>query len=366
VAGSFRRGRETVGDLDILVTSVDPTRAFDVFSSLPEVKEVRLRGGTKETVLLRNGLQVDLRVVEPAAFGAALVYFTGSKDHNVQIRSLAKDKGLRVNEYGVLRGEERIAGATEEDVYAALGLAWVPPELREARGEVEAAAKGPLPPIVAESDVRGDLHVHLPPEADAAAVDRLVEAAHGRGLAYLGVVVEWVDPGGDSHALSSSARHRLRAASAPQLRIFEVHEVAPSGPVSSAAPPADWFVVRPTAQARLPPPEPPSVRVVLVAHRGAADAGDLRTGAAWSDYARKAGAAVEVGPGAERLDSTWARQARETGLRLALPTGVAEPPDSPTGPIALKFARRAGAAKAEVANAASRPPISGGKKGTAE
>ncbi len=138
VAGSFRRGRETVGDLDILVTSDDPTRAFDVFSALPEVKEVRLRGGTKETVLLRNGLQVDLRVVEPASFGAALVYFTGSKDHNVQIRSLAKDRGLRVNEYGVLRGEERIAGRTEEEVYASLGLAWITP--RYPRPRCRAAA----------------------------------------------------------------------------------------------------------------------------------------------------------------------------------------------------------------------------------
>ena len=127
IAGSFRRGRETVGDLDVLVTSEAPEAVFDAFSKLPEVREVRLRGGTKETVVLSNGLQVDLRVVEPEAFGAALQYFTGSKDHNVRLRSLARDRGLKVNEYGVFRGDDRVAGRTEAEVYAALGLAWIPP-----------------------------------------------------------------------------------------------------------------------------------------------------------------------------------------------------------------------------------------------
>ena len=129
VAGSFRRRRETVGDLDILVTSEEPERVFDAFSALPEVREVRLRGGTKETVVLTNGLQVDLRVVEPVAFGAALQYFTGSKDHNVHLRSIARDRGLKINEYGVFRGEERVGGRTEEEVYETLGLPWIPPEL---------------------------------------------------------------------------------------------------------------------------------------------------------------------------------------------------------------------------------------------
>ncbi len=143
VAGSFRRGRETVGDLDVLVTSREPTRAFDVFSALPEVREVRLRGSTKETVILTNGLQVDLRVVDPGSFGAALQYFTGSKDHNVLVRTLAKDAGLRVNEYGVYRGEQRVAGATEEEVYAALGLAWIPPSSGRPAGRWRRRARGP-------------------------------------------------------------------------------------------------------------------------------------------------------------------------------------------------------------------------------
>jgi DNA polymerase/3'-5' exonuclease PolX len=365
VAGSFRRGRETVGDLDILVTSVDPTRAFDVFSALPEVKEVRLRGGTKETVLLQNGLQVDLRVVEPAAFGAALVYFTGSKDHNVQIRSLAKELGLRVNEYGVLRGEERVAGATEEEVYASLGLAWVPPELREARGEVDTAQQGPLPLLVEAPDLRGDLHVHLPPDADAATVDRLIASGSERSFAYLGAVVEGVDADGTPWSIPEAARRRLHTGSSAQLHLFSLGECSSAHlplPARAGPHPLDGWVVRPTDPTSPPPTGPPD-HVWVVAHRGAAEVADPNVAAAWGAFASRVGAVVEVGPGPERLDSTWARQARESGLRLALPTGVGEAADSPTGPVALKFARRAGALPKDVANASPRPPVSGSRLG---
>ncbi|EQD68226.1 phosphotransferase domain-containing protein, partial [mine drainage metagenome] len=209
IAGSFRRGRETVGDLDVLVASRDPERAFDVFSTLPDIREVRLRGGTKETAILARGLQVDLRVVDPSSFGAALQYFTGSKEHNVIVRTRARDAGLRVNEYGVFRGETRIAGATEEEVYAALGLAWIPPELREGRGEVDAATAGPLPALVTADDLRGDLHVHLEAAADAAAVERLLEEARRRGLAYLGLVAEGVTAP-DGRSASPNRRWRRR------------------------------------------------------------------------------------------------------------------------------------------------------------
>lgn len=367
VAGSFRRGRETVGDLDILVTSDDPARAFDVFSSLPEVREVRLRGGTKETVVLRSGLQVDLRVVEPASFGAALIYFTGSKDHNVQIRSLAKERGLRVNEYGVLRGEERVAGRTEEEVYAALGLAWIPPELREARGEVDAASRGPMPPLVAGADLRGDLHVHLPPDADAAAVDRLVRAGRERGLSYLGVVVGGVDAEGIGFSLPELLPRQLRAASSPQLRLFSVREIdlaGRGGSRSTDGSGADWYVVRPSSRSPAPLPSAHAPeRVALVAHRGAGGSPKEETMAGWTAFARSTGASVEVGPGADRLDSNGARHSLEVGLALAIPTAVAEPVDSPTGPVALRFARRAGALPVEVRNADGRPPFNREKLG---
>ncbi|MCI4364739.1 MAG: helix-hairpin-helix domain-containing protein [Thermoplasmata archaeon] len=369
VAGSFRRGRETVGDLDLLVTSVDPTRAFDVFSSLPEVREVRLRGATKETVLLTNGLQVDLRVVEPAAFGAALQYFTGSKDHNVIVRSLAKERGLRVNEYGVYRGDERLAGRTEEEVYAALGLAWIPPELREARGEVDLAAQGPLPPLVSESALRGDLHVHLAPDAEAASVEPLVTSARARGLAYLGLVAEGLDDHGRPFTLPSKTQERLRKAAGPKLRLHLVREVdVPSGPTSAGREVFDWTVLRPTSRAPNPPPA--SVgrawSLAVVAHVGSRDPAGAEAARAWIQFARAVGTAVEVGPGPERLDSTWARSALETGLSLALPTGVEEPTGSPTGPIALRFARRAGAGPGQVRNADPHAPVSGGRKAAAD
>ncbi|HTS33751.1 MAG TPA: helix-hairpin-helix domain-containing protein [Thermoplasmata archaeon] len=353
IAGSFRRGRETVGDLDILVTSHDPTRAFDVFSALPEVREVRLRGGTKETVVLTNGLQVDVRVVEPASFGAALQYFTGSKDHNVVVRTLAKDAGLRVNEYGVFRGEERVAGTTEEEVYGALGLAWIPPELREGRGEVEAARKGPLPPLVEERDLRGDLHVHLPPGAGSAELDRLLGEARRRGYAYVGVVSEGVSEEGKPFRLPDPLVVQAGKASTPRFRVFRVAEVdGPPAEGESAPVGVDLVVRRPTGRRPGPPeggedPRPPA----LVAHLGGGGTDAVPTVRVWIAYAAAVGAAVEVGPGSERLDSTWARTAREQGVRLAVPTGLLSAEEDPTRPVALAFARRAGATVADVVNA---------------
>ena len=351
VAGSFRRGRETVGDLDVLVTSRDPARAFDLFSALPEVREVRLRGSTKETVVLKNGLQVDLRVVEPEAFGAALQYFTGSKDHNVLVRTLAKDAGLRVNEYGVYRGEERVAGTTEEDVYRALGLAWIPPELREARGEVEAARAGPLPPLVDDAALRGDLHVHLGPDADGARVDALLAEARRRTYAYLGVVVAGVDGDGHDFQLSPSVLERLRAASSAKMRVFRWHE-GDRAPATGAARAWDGFVLRPTSRALAPPSGPlPPGSVPLLTHLGVPDPASTARAREWLASAARRGAAVEVGPGPDRLDSTWARTTLEQRVRLLVPTGLGAPADDPTRPVALAWARRAGATPKDVLNA---------------
>ena len=349
VAGSFRRGRETVGDLDVLVTSNDPERVFETFSHLPEVRDIKLRGGTKETVVLTHGLQVDLRVVEPAAFGAALQYFTGSKDHNVRLRSLARDRGLKVNEYGVFRGDERISGRTEQEVYAALELAWIPPELREDRGEIEAAGKGPLPPLVASSDLVGELHCHLPPTVNERDVDRLLRSARSHRLAYLGVVVAGTGADGAPFSLPASVLERLRSSSSRDLVVGRAVEV-PEGDAAAA-----WTRLRPDyaiVRATVSEPDPPKsssgqYSVALVAHVG----GEER-GRRWVAWARSAGAAVEVGPGPERLDSTGARTARESGVSLAVPTGVDRPDDDPTTAVALGFARRAGAGPSEVRNAA--------------
>ena len=351
-AGSLRRRRETVGDLDILVASDDPEKVFELFSALPEVRDVKMRGGTKETVVLVGGLQVDLRVVEPTAFGAALQYFTGSKDHNVHLRSIARDRGLKINEYGVFRGEERVGGRTEEEVYATLGLPWIPPEIREDQGEIEAAAQGRLPRLLEESDLLGDLHVHLPPSPSTTDLDRFVTDARQRGYAYVGVVVGGVAADGAPFSLPTETLESIESTRPKGLKVLYAVE---SGPASRSSPPlprkADYRI---WSAASTAPPTAPTARagppVRLVAHLGGGgETDDPRRG--WIEWAHRVGVAIEVGPGPERLDSTWARRAREAGTPLALPTGIGFPPGDPTRAIALGFARRAGAGPKDVANA---------------
>lgn len=165
IAGSARRRKETVGDIDLLVTSDEPEKVMDAFCTLPQVERVMQRGPTKASVRLALGLQADLRVVDDAVFGATLHYFTGSKEHNVALRTLAQTRGITINEYGVFKGTAEkkgklLASKTEADVYGALKMAVVPPELREDRGEVEAALKGELPALLEEDDLKGDLHMH--------------------------------------------------------------------------------------------------------------------------------------------------------------------------------------------------------------
>ncbi|MBM3219224.1 MAG: DNA polymerase/3'-5' exonuclease PolX [Candidatus Rokubacteria bacterium] len=187
IAGSLRRGRETVKDIDILVTSREPMRVMHTFTHLPSTAEVLGHGPTRATILHQEGLHVDLRVVEPEAFGAALQYFTGSKDHNVRVREIAVRKGLRLSEYGVFDEATgaRIAGATEDDVYAAVGLPWIPPELRENGGEIEAARAGALPALVTTADMRGDLHAHTDWSDGRHPLDTLIAAAEARGYEYI-------------------------------------------------------------------------------------------------------------------------------------------------------------------------------------
>ncbi len=187
LAGSYRRGRETVGDLDILVTSSNHAEVMDRFAEFESVADILARGDTKMSVRLLNGLQVDLRVVPGESFGAALQYFTGSKEHNVVLRGRAKAAGLKINEWGVFRGEQRIGGATEEEVYAALDLPWIPPELREARREFEWADAGNLPELITVDDIRGDLHMHTTATDGKATLEEMVAAAQARGLEYIAI-----------------------------------------------------------------------------------------------------------------------------------------------------------------------------------
>ncbi len=349
LAGSFRRGQETVGDLDLLATSTAPESVFDAFSKLPDVKAIRLRGPTKETVLLEHDLQVDLRVVEPAAFGAALQYFTGSKDHNVTLRTLARDRGLKINEYGVFRGEERVAGRTEEEVYAALGLAWIPPELRVDRGEIALAAKGPLPPLVEATDLVGELHLHLAPDATPADLERALRDAAERRYAYVGVVVAGVADDGTTFRLPEATARAL-ARAPPKVRVLRVVEVGPGGGASDLErTECDYRLIRPQGD-RAPATLAPDARAIVHLGFGEGDVSPDR-GAAWIEAARKGHLALEVGPGPGRLDSNWARTAREAGVALAVPTGVGAEDLDPTLPVGLAFARRAGALEKDVANA---------------
>ena len=187
VAGSYRRRRETVGDLDILVTCRDTAKVIQRFAAYPDVAEVVSKGTTRATVRLRGGLQVDLRAVEPAAYGAALLYFTGSKAHNLELRAMAQDRKLKLNEYGLFAGARRVAGKTEREIYSKLGLAWIPPELREARGEIALARARKLPKLVTLEEIRGDLQMHTTASDGKASLGEMADAARARGYRYIAI-----------------------------------------------------------------------------------------------------------------------------------------------------------------------------------
>ncbi|BCD62586.1 DNA polymerase [Nitratiruptor sp. YY08-26] len=187
VAGSFRRKKETVGDLDILATAKDFSEVIRHFVKYPKIKEVVSAGSTRSTVILQNDLQVDLRSVEDESYGSALHYFTGSKQHNIAVRKLAIELGLKVNEYGVFRGEQRIAGRTEEEVYKAVGLCYIEPELRENRGEIEACKAGKLPKLIEQKDIRGDLHMHTVYSDGKHTIEDMAKAAREMGYEYIAI-----------------------------------------------------------------------------------------------------------------------------------------------------------------------------------
>jgi DNA polymerase (family X) len=187
VAGSFRRRQETIGDLDVLVACRRVGPVMDRLAAYEAVAEVLARGKTKMTVRLRNGLQLDLRAVPEACYGAALQYFTGSKAHSILVRRRAQEHGLKINEYGVYRGPKRLAGRTEQEVYKTVGLPWIPPELREARGEIERALDHRLPKLLELEDLRGDLHMHTTATDGRASLEAMVAAAQQRGYDYIAI-----------------------------------------------------------------------------------------------------------------------------------------------------------------------------------
>ena len=189
-AGSLRRMRETVGDIDILATGKDGAKIIDYFTQFPGVTRTLAAGKTKGSVMIsaeKGERQVDLRIVDESEYGSALQYFTGSKAHNIKLRSLAKEMGLKISEYGVFRGEKKIAGTKEEEIYRTLNLAFIHPELREDRGEIELAAKNKLPRIVESTDIRGDLHVHSQYSDGSLSIEKIAESAKNLGYEYIAV-----------------------------------------------------------------------------------------------------------------------------------------------------------------------------------
>ena len=186
-AGSARRMKETIGDVDFLVISKNPSRVMDFFVSLPGIVRIWGKGTTKASVRMKEGFDMDIRVVPARSYGSALQYFTGSKEHNIAIRRIAMDKGLKLSEYGLFHGPKMIAGKTEEEIYKALGMEWIPPEMRENQGEIEAALAKKLPKIIDYKDIRGDLHCHSKWDGGRNTIEEMAQTARERGYQYIGI-----------------------------------------------------------------------------------------------------------------------------------------------------------------------------------
>jgi DNA polymerase (family 10) len=374
VAGSYRRRRETVGDLDVLVTCDDSAAVMDRFVHYGEVAEVVSRGETRATVRLRNGLQVDLRAVEPAAYGAALMYFTGSKAHNIELRKIAQERGYKLNEYGLFKGARRVAGRTEAEIYAKLGLDWIPPELREARGEIALAREHRLPVLVERRDIRADLQMHTNATDGQATLAEMAEAARALGYEYIAVT---------DHSRRVTMAHgldpkRLRAqwravdawnAAHPELTILKSVEldILESGKLDlpdDVLAEAD-YVVATVHYGTNQREEQITRRLVGAAEHPWVDAIGHPTGRllgrrepypldfdALARACAASGCFLELNGHPERMDlpDTLAAAARQHGVRFVLSTDSHQPGNLQFMRYAVDLARRAGLAAADIAN----------------
>ncbi|HZZ71221.1 MAG TPA: DNA polymerase/3'-5' exonuclease PolX [Pirellulales bacterium] len=384
-AGSYRRGRDTIGDLDFVATATDLTRVMDHFGNFPDVEKVIARGETKMSVRLVNGPQVDLRVVSTESFGAALQYFTGSKDHNVTLRGMAKSRGLKINEYGVFRlqGDEEtyLAGRTEADVYAALELPLFPPELREGRQEFDWAAAGTLPPLVETSDIVGDLHMHTHETDGSASLEEMVAAAQARGLKYIAItdhskrvsMANGLDETRLRRQWEKIDRLNETLADFVVLKGCEVDILERGGLdiQDEALAEADWIVVS-VHYGQKQPRDEITKRIVdalqnpyvsAIAHptgrilnRRKPYEVDLEAVFAAARANRKL-LEINANPARLDLDDVSAARAKQHGLRLVVSTDA----HSPTGLDCLRYgilqARRAGLTKDDVANTRSWPEL---------
>ncbi len=374
LAGSFRRRKETVGDLDLLVTGGDPERVMSAFAEHASVAEVLGRGETKCSVRLREGLQVDLRVVPEASFGAALLYFTGSKEHNIELRKLAIERGWSLNEYGLTHGEKVVAARTEESIYRALGLAWIPPELRESRGEIALAAADTLPELVTLEDLRADLHMHSTRSDGKASLDDMIAAAETRGYEYMAITEHSkalaMANGFDAARVRKSVKEveaaRERHPGITVLHGLEV-DILADGALDlddETLGLLDWVIVSIHSRFEMEP-EAATQRVLKAIANPYVHAMGHPTGRLIgsrepvpfdvervAEAAAKAGVAMEINASPDRLDLTdvHARLARDRGCRIVIDTDA----HSTAGLDQMRYgifqARRAGLTKADVLN----------------
>ena len=376
VAGSLRRMRETVKDVDILVTSTEPARVIETLTSLPSVTEVIARGDTKVSVRHQDGLQVDLRVVEPTAFGAALQYFTGSKDHNVRVRELAKRRGLTISEYGVFEEKSgtRVAGETEDEVYAAVGLPWIPPELRENTGEIDAARSGGLPELITADRIRGDLHAHTDWSDGHITLEKLVTAAEDRGYEYIAVSdhsrSDTIAGGLSIDELRAQVRQIRQLQASHRIRILAASECAILADGTMDFPDEvldELDVVLAAVHSRFKQTrEEMTTRIVralghpkvhILAHPsgrrlGSRDPYDVDMEAVFA-AARQHGKALEINASPERLDlaDVHARRAAELGIPIAINTDTHYLNNFDNLALGVAVARRAWIGPSQVLNA---------------
>lgn len=375
LAGSLRRRRDTIGDLDVLVATEAPEQVAEAFATLPQVREVIARGDTKCSVLLESGLQADLRVLALESYGAALHYFTGSQQHNIALRDRAKRRGLRVNEYGVFREADgtRLGGATEAEIFGAVGLPFIPPELRENHGEIEAAERGTLPVLVEQKDLRGDLHVHTSDSDGAADAEVMARAAAQIGLEYLAITDHskaMIMARGLDEARVTAQGEQLRALA----QLLGIHilsgievDIVADGTLDldrAVLAERDWVVASVHSHLEMPR-EQMTARVVRAMESGVVDCIGHPTGRiiggrepyavdvdALLEAARRTGVAVELNASPSRLDldANHCRHARELGVPVVINSDAHAPAHLAWREYGIYTARRAWLEPANVLN----------------
>jgi DNA polymerase (family 10) len=375
LAGSFRRRRESVGDLDLLVCGGDAAQVMKAFTTHESVADVLGHGDTKSSVRLTSGLQADLRVVPEASFGAALLYFTGSKEHNIELRKLAIDKGWSLNEYGLTHGERAVAARTEQDVYRALGLAWIPPELREMRGEIELARADRLPKLLELDDLKADLHMHTTRSDGRDSIDAMVEAALAHGYEYVAItehskalaMANGFDAARVRKSVGEIEAARKRHSSIQILHGLEV-DILGDGELDlddETLGLLDWVIVSIHSRFEMTP-EAATARALRAVSNPMVHAFGHPTGrmigarepvpfdvARVAEEAAARGVAMEINSSPERLDlsDVNARLAREKGCRFVIDTDAHAIGQLDNLRYGVFQARRAGLTKGDVLNA---------------